>query len=450
MAKTHMVLGTLVEANGFHPAAWLTEEAEPDAPTNVEWHQRMAQLAERGLLDFFFIADTPATRTDNLTTWSRAPMYMNQLEPITLLTAIAGATKHIGLGGTASTSFYEPYNIARLYASLDHISGGRAAWNVVTSANDYAARNFGLDRLPPHAKRYDKAREFLTIVKRLWDTWEDDAFIMDKERCLTFDPDKYHVVDHDGEFFKIHGGLNIARPPQGHPVIIQAGASETGKEFAAETSEVIFGTGADIEAAKRFYADLKGRMGKYGRTPDQLKVLAGITVVVGESAADAHAKLDGWNDLVHTDVGLMRLRNDLETDLSDLPLDEPVPVERIPATSNHHQAYFNEIAGMIREGLTLRDICRRYNRSKAVFAGSPMEVADMMETWVTEQAADGFMMTFPVLPSTMAIFVEKVVPELQRRGLFRTEYEGKTFRENLGLARPENSNLVAERVVETV
>ncbi|MGJ4946460.1 LLM class flavin-dependent oxidoreductase [Bradyrhizobium sp. HKCCYLS1011] len=441
--KKQMAIGALVHANGSHAASWLMDEARPHASTDIDYYREMAQLAERGKFDFFFIADTPAARTENLKVWSRSPLFMNVLEPITLLCAVAGATTRIGLGATASTSFYEPYNIARLFSSLDHISHGRAAWNVVTSANDYAARNFGLDRLPPHADRYTKAKEFLEVVEALWDSWEDGAFVYDKATCQSFLPEKQHLVDHKGKYFTVHGALNIERSPQGRPVIIQAGASDTGRDFAAEHAEVVFGSSGNLDGAKGFYADLKGRMAKFGRRPEDLKICSGISVVIGESEQEARDKLESWQDLIHPDVGVMRLGQDLETDLSDLPLDEPVPEHCIPKTSNHHQAYFNEIAGMIRQGLTLRDIAKRYNRSKANFCGTVQQIADDMEHWLEVGACDGFMISFVALPSTMTDFVEKVVPELQRRGLFRHDYEGRTLREHLGLARPENRNVAA-------
>jgi N-acetyl-S-(2-succino)cysteine monooxygenase len=438
MTNKQMVIGALIHPNGSHAASWLMQEARPHASTDIDYYRAMAQLAERGKFDFFFIADTPAARTENLTAWSRAPLFMNVLEPITLLAAVAGATRHIGLGATASTSFYEPYNLARQFASLDHISHGRAAWNVVTSANDYAARNFGLDRLPPHGERYAKAREFVQVVEALWDTWEDGAFIWDREACLSFLPEKQHALHHRGQYFAVQGALNIERSPQGRPVIIQAGASDTGKDFAAEVAEVVFGSGGSLSKAKEYYQDLKQRMAKFGRHPDDLKIAAGISVVIGESEQEARDRLESWQELVHADVGVMRLGMDLETDLSDLPLDQPVPEHCIPASSNFHQAYFNEIASMIREGLTLREMARRYNRSKATFCGTAVQVADHMAFWVEAGACDGFMISFPALPSTLQDFVDKVVPELQRRGLFRTGYAGQTLRDHLGLRRPGN------------
>lgn len=443
MQKKKMVIGGLFEPNGNHAAAWLLDGTSHPVSTDIDYYRRMIQTAEQGKMDFFFLADTPAARTEDLDYWSRSPRYMNLMEPITVLSALAGVTSHIGLGATASSSFYEPYNIARLFASLDHISHGRAAWNVVTSANDYAARNFGLDRLPPHSKRYEKAREFLQVVTRLWDTWEDDAFVFDKANARMFDPEKMHVLDHEGEYFKVNGALNMARTPQGRPVIFQAGASDTGKEFAAETADAVFGTSADLDGAIAFYSDLKARMSKYGRDADELKILAGVTLVIAETEAQAREQWAEWQESVPLEVNLMQLKTDLETDLSDLPPDEPVPLDRIPASSNFHQSYFNEIVGLIRQGLTLRQVCKRYNRSKAVIFGSPGQVADQFEHWIDIGACDGFMATFPVFPISLKSLTEGVIPELQRRGRFRTEYEGTTLRENLGLGRPENRHVAA-------
>jgi FMN-dependent oxidoreductase (nitrilotriacetate monooxygenase family) len=434
-----MALATLVQGTGAHPASWMQTGTADDASTSIEHFIAMAQLAERGCFDIFFIADTPAARTDNLYAWKRFPMFMNVFEPITLLSALAVATTHIGLGATASTSFMEPYNLARQFASLDHLSHGRAAWNVVTSANDYAARNFGLDKLPPHAERYDKAKEFMDVVGALWDTWEDDAFVNDKANGLNFLPEKQHPVHHDGKYFNVHGALNIARVPQGKPVIIQAGASETGKDFAARTAEVVFASDPTVEKGKAFYDDLKGRVVKFGRSPDELKILTGLSVVIGDSAEEAEAKYQALQSMIHPDVGRMRLAQDLETDLSDLPLDEPIPEERIPATSNFHRAYFDYIVNMIRvEKLTLREMCMRYERGNVTFRGTPVQVADHMQEWLDAGAADGFMMIFHTMPGGMQDFVEKVVPLLQQRGLMKSEYTGKTLRDHLGLARPAN------------
>jgi FMN-dependent oxidoreductase (nitrilotriacetate monooxygenase family) len=431
-------------AAGGHPAAWLHPGANAAGSTDIAYYRALAQTAERGLFDLFFIADTPAARTDNLHAWSRFPMFMNVLEPVTLLTALAGATTHIGLGGTVSTSFSEPYNVARQFASLDHISYGRAAWNVVTSANDYAARNFGHATLPPHAERYEKAGEFVDVVNKLWDSWEDDAFVRDRARGLYFDPARQHPVHHAGKFFKVDGALNVARSPQGKPVIIQAGASDTGLELAARTAEIVFASASNPQDAKRGYDALKGRMAKYGRAPDEMKILAGLPVVIGGSQQEAEDKYQALQEMIHPDVGRFRLGTDLEADLSDLPLDEPIPPDRLPKSANQHKAFFDGIMKIIREeNPTLRQLYLRYERGRKTIKGTPRHIADVMEQWIALGAADGFMMQFSTLPDGLEDFVTSVVPELQKRGLFRTEYVGRTLRDHLGLVRPANAHAAA-------
>ena len=438
--QRRMSLALLIDqATGNHPASWLHPDTPADGSTDINHYRHLAQIAERGKFDLFFIADTPATRTENFQAWSRFPMYMNALEPVTLLTGLAGATSRIGLGGTVSTSFSEPYNVARQFASLDHISGGRAAWNVVTSANDYAARNFGHATLAPHAERYERAGEFVDVVKQLWDSWDDDAFVRDRARGLYFDPARMHVVHHQGKFYKVDGALNIQRSPQGHPVISQAGASDTGRELAARTAEVVFASAAAPEPAKLAYDDLKGRMAKYGRSPDSLKILAGLPVVIGRTQAEAEEKYAQLQELLHPDVGLFRLATDLEVELSDLPLDEPIPEHRLPKSSNFHKAFFDGIMKTIREeNPTLRQLYMRYERGRKTIKGTPAQIADVMEHWFRSGACDGFMMQFHTLPSSLEQFVGEVVPELQRRGLFRHEYTGATLRDHLGLERPAN------------
>ena len=436
---SQMSLAILASGTGSHAASWLHPATTPTGGTDIAHYRRMARLAEAGRFDLFFIADTPAARTEKLEAYARFPMFMNVFEPVTLLAALSGATERIGLGGTVSTSFTEPYNVARQFASLDHISGGRAGWNVVTSANDFAARNFGHAQLAPHADRYARAREFVAVVQALWDTWDDGAFIRDRERGLFFDPAAQHKLVHRGEFFTVEGALNIERSPQGKPVIIQAGASETGKDFAAETAEVVFASSTSIERAQTFYGDLKGRMAKYGRAPGELKILTGLPVIVGDSDAQAQDRYAELQGMIHPDVGRLRLGMDLELDLSDLPLDEPIPEELIPRSSNLHQMYFNRIVEMIRtEKLTLRQLYMRYERGNKTLCGSVQTVADQMQEWFEGGAADGFMLTFPTLPDGLEAFVQRVVPELQRRGVFRTEYAGPMLRDHLGLARPEN------------
>lgn len=447
MAPRMMSLGVLMHGTGTHPGSWLHPATNANGNTDIAHFIKMAQLAEAAKFDLFFIADTPAARTNNLHAWSRFPMYMNCLEPVPLLSALAPVTSRIGLGGTTSTSFAEPYNVARQFAALDHISAGRAAWNVVTSANDYAARNFGLDALPPHAERYRRAQEFVAVVQALWDTWEDDAFILDRTSGVYLDPKKQHPVDHDGEFYRIHGALNIERTPQGQPVIIQAGQSEDGREFSAQVADIVFSSTPTFDRAQAFYRDMKSRLPKFGRTAQDLKVLPGISPIVGETLEEAERKYEYLQSLVHPEVRRQFLAEDLEADLSGLPMDQPIPEERIPAKSNLHQAYFDHIVEMIRvEKLTLGEMCRRYNRGRGIMRGTPKSIVDFMEEWFTNGAADGFMVVPQTIPEGMEDFANHVVPELRRRGLFRKDYEGTTLRDHLGLARPANRHVQPRHV----
>jgi FMN-dependent oxidoreductase (nitrilotriacetate monooxygenase family) len=435
--RARMSLALLFGAAGSHPASWLHPESHLAPPTDLAAYTHAARTAERGLFDLFFIADTPAARTENLQAWSRFPLFMNVLEPVTLLTALAGATTSIGLGGTVSTSFSEPYNVARQFASLDHISAGRAAWNVVTSANDYAARNFGHTKLAPHADRYRRAGEFVDVVRLLWDSWDDQAFELNRATGRYFNPAAQHPVHHQGEFFRLDGALNIARSPQGHPVLIAAGASDTGQDLAARTAEVVFSSNPSIEDARQFTQGLKSRMAKFHRDPSDLKVLAGLPIVLAETDAEAADDYARLQELVHPDVGRFRLGMDLETDLSDLPLDEPIPEDRIPKSANFHKGFFDDIIRLIRDGRpTLREVFLRYERGRKTITGGPQRIADIMEEWFTAGAADGFMLQFHIMPRGLDLFVARVVPELQRRGLLRTAYTGTTLRDHLGLQRP--------------
>ena len=441
-ADGKMRLGFLMNDHGVHPGAWLHPDVPRGHATDLGLLTAMAQTAERAKFDMLFRADTPAARTRDLDAWSRFPMFMNVLEPLTLLSALAGATTHLGLGATATTSFTEPYNIARQFASLDQLSAGRAGWNVVTSANEYVALNFGLDELPPHDERYERARECVDLVRKLWDTWEDDAFIRDRALGLTFDPAKQHAVKHTGKYFTLDGALNIQRSPQGHPVIIQAGQSEAGRALAAETAEVVFASADTFPKARAFSDDIRARMARFGRDPASLKILPGLSVVVGSSRQEAEDKYQALQDLTHISVSLRFLAGDLETELADLPLDEPIPDSRIPKASNLHQKFFDEIVATIRRDQpTLRQLATSYSRGRNTFRGTVTDIADMMEEWFRGGAADGFMMSFQVLPMGLDDFAREVVPELQRRGLFRTEYTGTTLRDHLGLAHPVNRHV---------
>lgn len=446
MNREKMLLAVMASGAGSHIAAWMHPETNSRAGLSIESHMAMAQLAERGLFHMYFVADTPAARTTKLDFYSRMPIFMNQLEPLTLLSALAVTTRHIGLGGTVSASFYEPYNLARQFASIDHMSHGRVAWNIVTSANDYAAQNFGLDKLPPHGDRYKRAEEFTDIVLKLWDSWEDDAFGRDRETGRFFDPAKQHVVDHDGPYFRIHGALNIERSPQGRPVIIQAGASDTGMDFAAKVAEVVFGANETPAESRAFYEQLKSRLPKFNRAPNDMRLLAGMPVVIGESEQEAEDKYQTLQALIHPDVGRARLSMDLEADLSGLPIDEPVPEELIPASANFHKKFYDNIVNMIRvEKLTLREMYLRYERGRRTIRGTPIQIADALEEWHAAGACDGFMMMFPMMQDGLTHFVEGVVPELQRRGLLRDAQDGVTLRDSLGIPRPPHpATLAAE------
>ena len=362
---------------------------------------------------------------------------MAYFEPITLLSALAAVTEHIGLVATATTSYNEPYHVARKYGSLDHISGGRAGWNVVTSGNLSEAWNFGREAHYEHGDRYDRAREFIDVVKGLWDSWDDDAFVRDRSSAIYFDPEKLHVLNHKGENFSVRGPLNVARPPQGHPVIVQAGSSETGKEFAAEYAEVIFTMAPSLEKAKVFYSDVKGRMAKFGRAPEHLKIMAGFNPVIGSTASEAEAKHQLLQSKIHPEVGLELLSAAVGGfDLSGYPLDGPLP--DIPE-SKGSKGHFKQVMDMARiEGLTIRQIYMRYAgaRGNRTVMGTAQNIADEMEEWFLKEAVDGFLIQPSYLPGGLDEFVATVIPELQRRGIFRNSYSGRTLRENLGLPKP--------------
>ena len=442
MPTATMNLGVIVDPYGNHPAAWLVEDAPLGAEVNIAHYIKVAKIAEGGSLDFVFFADVPAIRDGNMDAISRWPLYAAQFEPITLLGALATATSKIGLAATVSTSFWEPYNVARQFASLDHLSHGRVGWNVVTTSQPAAAFNFGGTPRGEHAQRYARAKEFIDVVLGLWRSWDDDAFLHDRAAARFFDADKVQQLNHSGPFFSVRGPLNVPRTPQGHPVMIQAGGSEPGKELAAETAEIVFTGERTIERARAFYADVKGRMAKFGRAQEDMKILSGLNAIVGRTRAEAEDKLGMLRDKMHPDVGRELLSIDLDyVDLSDVPLDAPFPPSKLPQGTEGGKSYLGSIQSLVKEdGLTLRQLYQRYatGRGGNVIVGSPTDVADLMEEWFTTSAADGFMIGLSSLPSGLSDFVKLVVPELRRRHLFREMYDGLTLRHHLGLKRPVN------------
>ncbi len=370
--------------------------------------------------------------------------YVAWIEPFTLLCALAPLTNNIGLVCTATTSYEEPYSLARKFASLDLVSGGRAGWNLITSDNATEADNFGRVAHPPKAERYRRAREFAQVVGGLWNSWEDDAFLRDRESGVFFDRSKMHVLDHDGEYFSVRGPLNVARSPQGQPVLVQAGASEGGMELAAETAEVVFAAQATLEGGKAFYAGVKGRMAKFGRDPDQLKIMPGLSVTIGRTEDEAKEKYERMQDLIHPEVGLALLSTRIGFDLSGYPLDGPLP--DLPKNDVIGSRSEVMVAMARRENLTIRQLYKQFAgaRGHLELVGTPTQIVDRMQEWVESEAADGFNVILPYFPGGLNDFVGTVIPELQRRGLFRTEYESTTLRGNLGLRHAQSQFAAAE------
>ncbi|HEY6880265.1 MAG TPA: LLM class flavin-dependent oxidoreductase [Polyangiales bacterium] len=429
-------LGAFMRPVTIHTGAWRYPGSYPDANFNFTHLKRFAQRLEQAKFDAFFMADHLAVLNMPIEALKRSHT-VTSFEPFTLLSALAGATERLGLIATASTTFDAPFHVARRFASLDHLSLGRTGWNIVTTSNPDAALNFGLDEHMEHDERYRRAREFFDVVTGLWDSFADDAFSRDVERGLFFDPEKMRRLDHKGRYFKVRGPLNIARPPQGWPVIVQAGASEAGRQLAAETAEVVFAAQSTLDAARRFYADVKSRTERAGRDPKHLKILPGALVIVGESvqeAQDKRAKLDG---LVHESSAVASLSIALGIDASKLDPDGPLP--EIPPTNATQSARERVIELARRERLTVKQLAQRLGGYGGLtFVGTPRTIADEMEAWLLERGSDGFNVMFPFVPAGLDDFVDRVVPELQRRKLFRREYEGATLRQNLGLPRPRN------------
>jgi alkanesulfonate monooxygenase len=435
-APRQLRLGAFMRPTTIHTAAWRYPGAWPDANFNLAHIKRCIQTLERAKFDAFFMADHLAVLNMPMDALKRSHT-VTSFEPFTLLSALAMVTEHIGLIATGSTTFDAPYHVARRFASLDHISNGRAAWNIVTTSNPDAALNFGLDEHMEHDERYRRAREFYDVVTGLWDSWAEDAFIRDAANGIYFDPSRLHVLDHEGEYFSVRGPLNIARAPQGWPVIVQAGSSDAGRQLAAETAEVVFAGAGDINGGRALYADIKGRMARLGRDPDHLKILPGAFVVVGDSLDEAQEKRARLDSLVHYDSAIASLSIALGTDASRFDPDAPLP--EIPESNASRSGRERAIALAKREGLTVRQLAQRLGGyAGPALLGTPAMIADQMEEWLTTDACDGFNVMFPYLPGGLDDVALRVVPELQRRGIFRREYERQTLRENLGLPRPKN------------
>src|SRR5579871_64849 len=429
-------LGAFMRPVSIHTGAWRYPGAFPDANFNFQHLKRFAQTLERGRFDAFFMADHLAVLNMPMDALKRSAT-VTSFDPATLLPALAVVTEHLGLIATGSTTFDEPYHVARRFAALDHLSGGRAGWNVVTTSNPDAALNFGLEEHMEHGERYRRGREFIDVVTGLWDSWSDDAFIRDVDRGIYFDPAKLHTLDHKGEFFSVRGPLNVARPIQGWPVIVQAGASDAGRQLAAETAEAVFAGAGTLADGQRLYADIQGRAEKAGRDPDHLKMLPGCFVVVGASADEAREKRLRLDGLVHYDSAIAALSIALGCDASKFDPDGPLP--EIPESNASKSGRERAIALAKRENLTVRQLAQRLGGFGGLsMVGTPKMIADQMEEWLETRGSDGFNVMFPFLPEGLDDFVDRVVPELQRRGIFRREYEGTTLRDHLGLPRPEN------------
>ncbi|MCF5222764.1 Xenobiotic compound monooxygenase, DszA family [Pseudomonas syringae pv. tagetis] len=430
-----MKLGAFLMATGHHVAAWRHPDVPADAGLDFKHYRHLAQVAEAAKFDTLFVADSVAAATGDIA--SRMAR-SDHFEPLTLLSALSAVTDHIGLIATATTTYNEPYHVARKFASLDHLSGGRAGWNLVTSDAAAEAQNFGRAEHVGHAERYSRAREFHQVVTGLWDSWTDDAFTRDKASGQYYDPANVHVLDHVGEHFSVKGPLNVARSPQGQPVVVQAGSSEVGRDLAAQTAEVVFTAQTSLASAQAFYADIKGRLSTYGRDADSLKVMPGVFIVVAETEALAKQKFESFQDLVEPQVGVALLGRMLGNfDLSGYPLDGPLP--ELPLTDSgqrSRQKLLTELADQ--ENLTLAQLGRRIAGGRGHYSliGTPAQIADELQIWFEQGAADGFNVLVPHLPGGLEDVAQLLVPELQRRGLFRTEYEGTTLRENLGLQRP--------------
>jgi FMN-dependent oxidoreductase (nitrilotriacetate monooxygenase family) len=425
-------LGFILHGVGRTWNDWRHPDRDSNASTSLAFYQRQAAAAERGKFHFLFVADSLSI------TEKSSPHYLNRFEPLTILSALAATTSRIGLVGTLTVSYSEPFNVARQFSSLDHLSGGRAGWNVVTSWLGDTAANFGKSEHPPHDVRYKIAAEYLDVVQGLWDSWEDDAHVADKASGRFVDPDKLHRLDHQGEFFQVRGPLNIKRSAQGQPVIFQAGASDDGRAFAGRRAEVIFTHAETLEEGQAYYADVKARARGFGRDPDQLFILPGASAIVADTDEEAEALYQQLVDLESLETGfgfLSRTFND--HDFRQYDLDAPFPDVAHIGLNSQQSGTLRILKQVREEKLTLRQVVQRLAVPRGSFIGSAETVANAIQRWFEERGADGFVL-FEPLPGQLEAFVDKVVPILQARGLFHRDYEGETFRASLGLPVPVN------------
>ncbi len=431
-AKRQLRLGTILHGASGNMSAWRHPAATADASINFEFVKQTALKAEEGKLDFLFVADGLYINEKSI------PHFLNRFEPLTVLSALASLTQNLGLVGTLSTSYSDPFTTARQFASLDHLSNGRAGWNVVTSPLEGSAKNFSREKHPEHALRYRIADEYLDVVKGLWDSWEEDAFVRNKESGQFFDAEKLHALNHRGDFFQVAGPLNIGRTPQARPIIFQAGASDDGKKLAARHADAIFTHHESLAEAKAFYRDVKNQLEGQGREPDSLHIFQGVSVIVGQDADDVEQQYQTTAALVSVNDALNYLGRYFEHhDFSQYPLDEPFP-DIGDLGQNSFRSTTDEIKRNARErGLTLRQVALEAASPRPRFFGTAEQVADGLQQWFEEQAADGFIIQGGT-PDTFPRFVEQVVPVLQVRGLFRTDYPGSTLRESFGLTQPKN------------
>ncbi len=451
MSKRQIKLGAFIPTTSQHAAGWRHPESRPQDHLNIDYAIELARTAEKGLFDAYFLADGLSV------SWGNAKEGQRGLgdkavgfEPVTLFAALSAVTQNIGFIATASTTYEDPYILARKYTSLDHISKGRAAWNVVTTASADTARNFGLEQHPDPKTRYERADEFIEVTQKLWDSWEDDAFLYNKESGQFFDVSKFHEPKHQGKYFKVEGALNISRPPQGYSVIVQAGQSENGRELAGKYAEVIFTAQQNLADAQEFYRDVKSRLLKYGRHADDLKIMPGVSIFVAKTEQEAQEKYQLLNSLIHPKVGLSLLSGlSGGINLEKYDLDAPFPkLEDADINFSSRQQMMIDIAR--KHNFSIRQLYEYIASARGhwTLVGTPEQVVDQLQNWFENEAADGFNILPPTTPAGLNDFVEFIVPELQRRGLFRTAYEGKTLRENLGLKRPENQYVLAGQQVK--